>query len=381
MFKATLLVVEDDIHLLEGIRTVLELEQYRVITAENGELALNVLNSSPVPPDLIVSDIMMPRMDGIQLLNEVRKNQSWLSIPFIFLTARSEKSDVVRGKRLGVDEYLVKPFDADDLLLAIESRLKRSELMQRARTEEISDLKRKILTILNHEFRTPLTFLVAYTDMLSEQQQTTQQQGQGDAETAVFLRGINVGALRLRRLIQNFIYLVEMETGDARRIYEMRKTLISNMMDLLRSAHTTVFSHQPERHCTIWVEDELPPLIGDPEYLTVAIAQLLDNAVKFSKPGAAIMLGAQRMGGEVVIWVTDQGRGIEEAEKQRIWDSFYQINREHYEDQGAGSGLAIVRGVIQLHKGRIDLESEFGKGSTFKMFLPIAESAVAPFIT
>ncbi len=381
MFKATLLVVEDDIHLLEGIRTVLELEQYRVVTAENGEQALSVLNSSPVPPDLIVSDIMMPRMDGIQLLNEVRKNQAWLSIPFIFLTARSEKSDVVRGKRLGVDEYLVKPFDADDLLLAIESRLKRSELMQRARTEEISDLKRKILTILNHEFRTPLTFLVAYTDMLSEQQQTTQQQGQGDAETAVFLRGINVGALRLRRLIQNFIYLVEMETGDARRIYEMRKTLISNMMDLLRSAHTTVFSHQPERHCTIWVEDELPPLIGDPEYLTVAIAQLLDNAVKFSKPGASIMLGAQRMGGEVVVWVTDQGRGIEEAEKQRIWDSFYQINREHYEDQGAGSGLAIVRGVIQLHKGRIDLESEFGKGSTFKMFLPIAESAVAPFIT
>ncbi len=381
MFKATLLVVEDDIHLLEGIRTVLELEQYRVITAENGEQALNVLNSSPVPPDLIVSDIMMPRMDGIQLLNEVRKNQAWLSIPFIFLTARSEKSDVVRGKRLGVDEYLVKPFDADDLLLAIESRLKRSELMQRARTEEISDLKRKILTILNHEFRTPLTFLVAYTDMLSEQQQTTQQHGQGDAETAVFLRGINVGALRLRRLIQNFIYLVEMETGDARRIYEMRKTLISNMMDLLRSAHSTVFSHQPERHCTIWVEDELPPLIGDPEYLTVAIAQLLDNAVKFSKPGGAIMLGAQRMGGEVVVWVTDQGRGIEEAEKQRIWDSFYQINREHYEDQGAGSGLAIVRGVIQLHKGRIDLESEFGKGSTFKMFLPIAESAVAPFIT
>ncbi len=378
MFKATLLVVEDDIHLLEGIRTVLELEQYRVVTAENGEQALNVLNSSPVPPDLIVSDIMMPRMDGIQLLNEVRKNQAWLSIPFIFLTARSEKSDVVHGKRLGVDDYLVKPFDADDLLLAIESRLKRSELMQRARTEEITDLKRKILTILNHEFRTPLTFLVAYTDMLSEQQQA---QTQGDAETAVFLRGINVGALRLRRLIQNFIYLVEMETGDARRIYEMRKTLISNMMDLLRSAHGTVFAHQPDRHCTIWVEDELPPLIGDPEYLTVAIAQLLDNAVKFSKPSGSIMLGAQRVGSEVVIWVTDQGRGIADGEKQRIWDSFYQINREHYEDQGAGSGLAIVRGVIQLHKGRIDLESEFGKGSTFKIILPVAENAVAPFIT
>ncbi|MFN8531190.1 MAG: hybrid sensor histidine kinase/response regulator [Anaerolineae bacterium] len=371
MARAKILIVEDDINLLEGIRTVLELEKYTVLTAENGEQALHLLSGQPELPDLIVSDIMMPRMDGLQLLTEVRSRAEWLSIPFIFLTARNEKADVTRGKRLGVDDYLVKPFDADDLLIAIESRLERHkrlhEAHKEAQEEEVSGMKRKILTILNHEFRTPLTFLVAYTDMLNEQQPNYQD----NPEAAMFLRGINVGALRLRRLIENFIHLVEMETGDAKRMYDLRKIAVRNLSDVLRSAHSTVFAAYPDRSCTIWVADNLPPIIGDPVYLALAVVQLLENAVKFSKADQPIVLGADRIGSEVVIWVTDHGRGIDAAERERIWESFYQINRQVYEDQGAGAGLPIVRGVVQLHSGRIDLESEPGKGSTFRIYLPV----------
>ncbi|MEO8394793.1 MAG: response regulator, partial [Chloroflexota bacterium] len=188
IFKARILIVEDDLNLLEGIQTVLELDDYSVISVENGKQALAVLRESSVLPDLIVSDIMMPQMDGIQLLREVRKVPLWIKIPFIFLTARSEKSDIQRGKQLGVDDYLVKPFDADDLLIAVESRLNRHKGINALFDEAMSSMKRNILTILNHEFRTPLTFVVAYADMLNDQTQSL-----SDEELLAFLRGVNTG--------------------------------------------------------------------------------------------------------------------------------------------------------------------------------------------
>ncbi|MDL1902785.1 response regulator, partial [Anaerolineae bacterium CFX9] len=232
MVKANILVVEDEINLLEGIRTVLELDGYTVHTADNGETALQVLRQSAHLPDLIVSDIMMPHMDGIQLLKEVRKETAWVGVPFIFLTARSEKTDVQRGKQLGVDDYLIKPFEADDLLIAVESRLNRHRALTQAHQDQMSDLKRRILTILNHEFRTPLTFVVAYADLLNEQ--TGQNISNEDMLT--FLRGINTGAVRLRRLIENFILLVEFETGDARAAYDLRAMTIHNIHVVLQKA-------------------------------------------------------------------------------------------------------------------------------------------------
>ncbi len=366
-----ILIVEDDVNLLEGVRTILELEYYDVLTAQDGVEALEVLGRVTPLPDVIISDIMMPRMDGIQLLDAVRKNIEWLSIPFIFLTARGDKADIIKGKRLGVDDYLIKPFDAEVLLSAIESRIKSRQLIKQAQNEEISDLKRKILTILNHEFRTPLTFLVAYTDMLNEQQET-----QTDDYAAIFLRGINTGAHRLRRLIENFIHLVDMEMGDAARMFEMRKTLLSDFRDLLKSACETFFEHNPHREYAVVVEPNLPAVVIDPVYFNVALIQLLENACKFSAPDSPIELGASLANDEVVIWIRDHGRGISTEEQEHIWEAFYQINRSYFEDQGAGAGLAIVRGVARLHGGKVALDSEVGKGTTFKMLLPVVSKEV-----
>ena len=367
LFKARILIVEDDLNLLEGIQTVLELDNYSVISVENGKQALDVLRESSVPPDLIVSDIMMPQMDGIQLLREVRRVQEWIKIPFIFLTARSEKTDIQRGKQLGVDDYLVKPFDADDLLIAVESRLNRHKMLNDLFTDAMSTLKRNILTILNHEFRTPLTFVVAYADMLNDSSQQL-----SNEEMLTFLRGVNTGALRLRRLIENFIVLVEMETGDAQRSYDLRKAPIVDLVSLIETARQEVYNithfSQP---FSIEVEPDVPTFIGDTLYLKMALAQLLDNAVKFSSGDQPIIMGAKLRGDEILLWVRDHGRGIDAAEQQHIWEIFYQINRTTYEDQGTGSGLAIVDNIARMHGGRAEVESRLSEGSLFTICLPL----------
>jgi signal transduction histidine kinase len=369
MPKARLLVVEDEPNLLSGIRDILELDGYHVLTAQNGREALEVLDGlGENTPNLIVSDIMMPYIDGLQLLREVRKNADWVMIPFIFLTAKGSKQDMQQGKMLGVDDYLVKPFDADDLLVAVESRLERHRTFHQAKDSAISEIKRSILTILNHEFRTPLTLVVAYADMLKEGNVADMEKD----ELVMFLKEINNGADRLRRLIENFIMLVELETGDAQKTYEWRRHPIDNLETLLQNAiKRACESHRMEHYpCEISMIKPLPIIIGDPDYITMMITELLINAIKFSKEELRIHLEVEGIDDELHLRVIDTGRGIPPEKITRIWEKFTQIDREQHEDQGAGSGLAIVKGLADLHHAKIDVESIPDKRTCFTLIFP-----------
>lgn len=368
MNNTNILIVEDDPNLLEGIRAILELDGYHVQTAENGMQALHLLRNATLLPDLIVSDIMMPMLDGLQLLQAVRKEPKWLAIPFIFLTAKSEKIDMQRGKILGVDDYLVKPFDGEELLIAVESRLRRHRALSSVQTDSVNTVKRNILTILNHEFRTPLTFIVAYADMLNIESTSEL----SEAELLSFLKGVGSGAVRLRRLIENFILLVELETGDAERTFEWRRNTIEDVRDVLKGAiDRGVRPIAPDRECRLSVDPNMRPFVADREYLQIALVQYLSNALKFSPAETPIILGAHVDNDALVLWVQDFGRGIPEERLGDIWDVFFQIDRDQHEDQGTGSGLAIARGIARLHKGHVAVESRVNAGSTFSMIIPI----------
>ncbi len=369
MSNAKILVVEDDTHLMEGIRDILELNGYDVLTATNGSVGLEVLESQAQPPDLIVSDIMMPRMDGYAFFNAVRAQESWIAIPFIFLTAKGERDDIFRGKSMGAEDYVVKPFDADELLVAVDSRLKRQRQLNQQRDHEVSSIKRNILNILNHEFRTPLTYVVAYADMLHRDADDL-----GVSDMRAFLRGINAGANRIRRLVENFILLVELETGEAQKTYTWRCTTLSNYAELLCVVQDKYADLIEEKQVMVDIEvdADLPSIKGDPDYLTAALECLFENAVKFTEqPGRQVVLRAYEDHGYICLTVSDQGRGIPAEELDKIFQPFYQIKREKYEDQGAGSGLAIVDGIVRLHGGSASVESAFGEGSTFAIRIPV----------
>lgn len=367
MIKGTVLVVEDDIHLLSGIREILELGDYNVWTAQNGLQGLEKLQAADSTPDVIVSDIMMPHMDGFSFLTEVREKDRWVNIPFIFLTAKGEKSDVQRGNLLGADVYLKKPFDAEDLLIAVNSRLKRFQDMERVHDDTISQIKRRILITLNHELRTPLTLVVAYADLLKD----FDPDNMTDNELITFLRGVNSGATRLRRLIENFILLVKIEEGDAAKTYVWRKYPIESLKDIAVDACRQILE-QDANLVTITCQENLPSVIADREFLTIIVRELVDNAVKFSGNKEDISVDIVHVDNHIQITVADGGtRRIPEADIEKIWDAFYQINREQYEDQGSGSGLAIVDGLIDIHGGNRSIVST-DHGTTVTVRIPLA---------
>lgn len=134
MTEETILLVEDSDVLRTGLKSLLEQENYSVVTGGNGVEALEQLQS--ITPDLILADILMPEMDGYALFEAVRSRPEWISIPFIFLTARRERKNILAGKRLGAEDYLLKPISPDDLLTAIRARLGRSQQLLLAQIHE-----------------------------------------------------------------------------------------------------------------------------------------------------------------------------------------------------------------------------------------------------
>lgn len=366
--KGKVLVVEDDIYLMEGIRDILELAGFEVITASSGTDGLRILQSQSYPPDVIVSDIMMPMMNGYEFLTAVRSEPVWLDIPFIFLTARGERADENLGKELGADDYVKKPFEPNDLLVAVTSKLRRHRQLRQQHTQQVLDIKQKIMTILYHEFNTPLTYVVAYNDML---QQNTPEQLTADT-LRIYLNGVDNGATRLRRLVEDFILLVELETGEAEENFMSRKQIIHDYDQLIAPLVAEFKSAVMAGRQTlqVGVNPHTPPIDGYGEYLVKILRCLLDNAIKFGQAGNQIELRVEPVDEMVCFQVSDTGRGIPSSELQNIFEPFYQINREHYEDQGSGAGLAIVQRIVALHGGNVEVKSILGEGSSFYLYLP-----------
>ena len=134
MEKQTILVVEDNSATIEALQAILELDGFQVYPAVHGQQALEILRAEPV--DLILADISMPVMDGFELYQQVRKQPEWIGLPFIFLTARGERSDVFKGKELGAEDYLVKPITRQELLASVRSRLERNRVVMLAQMEQ-----------------------------------------------------------------------------------------------------------------------------------------------------------------------------------------------------------------------------------------------------
>jgi two-component system, sensor histidine kinase and response regulator len=367
MDKQHILVVEDHGPLLEAIRHVLELENYAVMTATNGLEALELMEQ--VRPDMIIADIMMPRMDGYDLYKAVRARPNWVPIPFIFLTARSEKEDMLKGKSMGVEDYIIKPFDPQELLIAVQARLGRAQAIQEAADASFEQLKQQIINTLSHELRTPLTYIQGYTALALESPPSTE-------DFRDFLLSIKRGADRLTRLVEDMLLLVRLDTGQAADEFQVLSILQSDLGEVIQR---TVRQHQEqasEQGVRLEVElaDDLPVTRLSEPFFVDALDRLLSNAIRFCQREEKRVKVTARVNDDwLEIAVQDNGIGIAADQIPHLFERFRQIDREEMEQQGTGLGLSIAQQLIKLHSGEILVESKLGEGSTFTIRLPITE--------
>ncbi len=372
MDRQNILIVEDHRPLRAALRATLEAEGYRVLTVPNGSEALRTMEDRQ--PDLIVSDILMPEMNGYDFYRAVRARQAWVSIPFIFLTVKADREDMLKGKALGVDDYLVKPLDPEELLVTIEAQLGRAEAVHEATATEVKELKEELVAVLGHELRTPLTYIHCYADLALENISSM------DDDVETYWIGIRQGADRLTHLAEDIALLAQLGTDQA--LENLRATMMvrDDGSEALGEI-VDVVVRQYEKPAAEWgitlkaeVEPNLPPVRLHAPFFVDALGRLVDNAIKFSRgEGKVVTVEGRRSGDEVELAVVDEGVGIPPQEISHLFDRFHQIGREEMEQQGLGLGLAIAQRLIEMHDGEITVESRPGEGSTFVIRLPGVE--------
>jgi len=248
-------------------------------------------------------------------------------------------------------------------LWRIRARSDRATRKVYAEIEQLSKLRSEFVSIVSHEFRTPLTGIQGFSEMMRDEELTP-------AETREYAGDINKDARRLARLITDMLDLDRMESG--------RMTLNSEPVDLNRIVTDTAaqFRLSATNHpIALELDQRLPLLMGDADRLTQVVNNLLSNAIKYSPGGGAIQVGTSRAGGTVLLTVRDHGMGIPANQIERIFDRYSRIQSTDTRTiQGTGLGLPIVRQIVQLWEGKVWATSEVGQGSVLHVQLPLREA-------
>ncbi len=363
-----ILVVEDNLAILRGLAELLRDAGYEVMEATNGSEALDRMEERK--PTLIISDIMMPVMDGYDFYRKVREEPRWINIPFLFLTAKTEEEDIIKGLSMGVEDYITKPFDIGMLLARVKARIRRADELAQAAQARQDEIRQEIINVLSHELRTPLTYIVGYTDLALSELRSLQPD-----EFEDFLQGIKRGSERLRRLVEDLLVVVKLESGQMAEQYRQAAIRYDDLATLIQHIVRSQRYQRGEQGVQIIasVPPSLPPVVLDESLFIDALERLIDNAFKFSPPGSHVYLTAEADDEEVRIAVRDEGIGINPEELDTLFRRFGQINRKKHEQQGAGMGLYIAHAFIKLMGGTITVQSQAGQGSTFTIHLPVAQ--------
>lgn len=353
-----ILVIEDELLLREGVSEILTFEGFDVFKAENGEIG--ILAVFQYAPDLILCDIMMPLMDGYEVLNQLRQNEKTKLIPFIFMTALTERSNQRLGMELGSDDYITKPYTREELLKAISTRLKKSGDIKEREESSLNELRENIISHLPHELRTPLNGMLSFGQQLMDYPETVSYN-----DLSEIGKNIYGSALRLSRLIQNYLIYTQLELKKSD---PLQMTELKSLKKICQKiAEEVAVSYDRLNDLNLNTTDGVSS-IGETEFIKI-VEELTDNAFKFSATGTKVTVSCGMGNGQFYLTVEDHGRGIAASDIHKI-GAYMQFDRKLYEQQGSGLGLIISKKIVALYEGKLSIESIPEKGTIIRVILP-----------
>ena len=343
------LIIEDEKPILESIKEYLQVEGYECLTAPSGTEGINIAKKEL--PDIILCDIKMPGISGHQVLKDLRDDPRTSFIPLIFVSALVDQEDLRTGMVLGADDYITKPFQPEDLLGSIETRLEKYAILRK----RMEDLKDSISLSLPHELQTPLVSIMGYSEMLTDKFKDS-----SDSEALEFSQAILEAGLRLNRLIKNFIFYEKLkQLSTDKKLIDQKKSYTKVTPDLiLRSANKVIERY--ERKNDLLIDAQPAEIILPLDYFSILFEELLDNAFKFSERGTKVSVDSGRNENFYQLSITDEGRGMSK-EQISVIGAYLQFERDKYEQQGIGLGLTIAMKIAELFGGELIINSEYGK--------------------
>ncbi len=393
--RRTILYVEDNPDNKILVRRVLEAHGYSVVDADDGLSGIRL--AQEIKPDLILMDINLPGMDGYEAATKIKSIPALRHVPIVALTANVMQGDRERSLAAGCDGYLPKPIDIDQLVEQIEAFLagKREEVdheerevyleeyarklvnkleakiveLERANAElrELDRLKSEFVSTVSHELRTPLNIIIGHAEILQDELF-----GPLNEHQKRYVDNIVRSARHLLDLVENILDMSKIESGKL----ELNMQPF-DVEEAVQEVHALLapMAERKEIKVRLRIDPNLRTMVADRLRFKQILYNLMSNAIKFTPNGGRVDVTLERLpDGWVQLTVRDTGIGIPKDHLETIFERFRQLDSSFSREwEGTGLGLSLTREFVRLHGGKIEVQSEVGKGSIFTVLLPERE--------
>jgi signal transduction histidine kinase len=377
------ILVADDNADMRGYLTRLLSPHWTVESVSDGGQALAAARSQR--PDLVLSDVMMPGLDGLGLVRALRGDERTAAIPILLLSARAGEEATIEGLETGADDYLVKPFTARELVARVGAQLRVSQLrrdalgVERAHAAQTELLlaaanratrsREEVLAVVSHDLRSPLATISTAAEVIERAL------GAGDLGSRVqrSLGAIRRSVDRMDRLVRDLLDLASVDSGSLALELAPRAA-----EEIAREVRSTFDAPARDKGVALAVDvaPGLPPVSCDKDRIAQALGNLVANAIKFTPAGGAVHIRVALDDGGIRFLVEDTGQGIDPAAQAHLFDRYWHTAQPRRE--GHGLGLSIAKGIVEGHGGRIQVTSAPGQGSTFSIWLALEPAKRAP---
>lgn len=358
------LVVDDQDTNRLMLRDLLESQGHDVREAVDGAEALKSIAEHM--PDVVLLDVGMPGMDGFEVCRRIKAEPSTASIPVLLVTALSQRDQRLLGIGAGANDYITKPIDKNDLSLRVRNAIRMRQLFlevegQYRRLEKLELLRDSLVHMIVHDLRSPLAGIRAYLDLLE-----LDGAGKLDAELTESIEGARRVAAEMTEMVSDLLDVSRMEVGS------MPLDLAPTDLGALVVAAVSAADGAERVRVRVEAPVDRLRVVCDAVVIRRVVANLVGNAVKFTPAAGQISVSVRGEGADVRVSVTDTGRGIPPEFHQKVFEKFGQVEAvAHGASHSSGLGLTFCKYAVEAHGGRIGLESEVGKGSSFWLVLPV----------
>ncbi len=358
--KQNILIVDDEPGNLQLMGQILR-EDYDVSFAINGEKALELVEK--ISPDLILLDVMMPKINGYEVCQQLQENQKTKKIPVIFVTTKDQEEDETKGLELGAVDYISKPVSASIVKARVKNHLElkqaREEVeRQNERLKVLLQMREDMGNMIVHDMRTPLSSILGYTQLLSMRDGVLPQ-------FSSYLKSILNAGNSLNSFINDLLVLAKTENEKLSLNYSQVE--IKSLLEEIKNIHNpsaelkkiNLLVVTPEEPCTIKVDAKLFHRVLD---------NLITNALKFTQPNKSIILRAEYLENhskQARFQVIDEGPGIPPEQREQIFDKFAIMQLKKKGVSQIGLGLAFCKVAIDAHEGEIFMTANEPQGSIF----------------
>ena len=359
--RQKVLIVDDVTKNIQLVASFLKQAGYDINFALSGKTALEHISREHF--DLILLDIMMPEMDGIEVCQLLKEDVKTSDILVIFLTAKTDIDSITRAFQVGGVDYITKPFNKAELLARVKTHLRLQQ--QKVKLKELNDTKNKFFSIIAHDLRSPLNQLLGLSEILQKEMERL-----GNKDLLNLVDMMNNSAKTGRLLLENLLEWSRSQTGTINFKPEMLD-LAKITADILSLNVNN--AHQKNISLKSLVEKDTMAF-ADKNMLLTILRNLLSNGIKFTPEGGTIQLKASKKDGFIIYAVKDSGIGMCEEDISKLFRM--DVNPSSigsHKEKGTGLGLILCKEFIEANGGKIWAESKFGEGSIFKFTLPASK--------